>query len=89
MPTRRITSPEPLSVTPATPPTGATESSSTENETADLIEDTIGFWQPRYGRPLTREDARQIIENLVGFFTTLQRWAAAERAGKEDEDTPA
>ena len=42
-----------------------------------LAEETVGFWEPRYSRPLTAEDARQIVENVTGFFTVLQGWAAA------------
>ena len=42
-----------------------------------LLEDTIQFWQSRTSRPLTREDARQAVENIVGFFTTLQYCTAA------------
>ena len=42
-----------------------------------LIEETIQLWQPRTSRPLTGEDARQMLENVVGFFTTLQGWSAA------------
>jgi len=41
-----------------------------------LVEETIRFWQPRYSRPLTDEDARQMLENVAGFFATLQRWSA-------------
>ena len=41
-----------------------------------LIEETIQLWQPRTSRPLTGEDARQMLENVVGFFTTLQGWSA-------------
>ncbi len=51
-----------------------------------LVEETIRFWQPRSSRPLTTEDARQMVENVSGFFTTLQRWSeAAERAKPEPE----
>jgi hypothetical protein len=46
-------------------------------ERQDLLENTIRFWQPRSSRPLTREDARQAVENVVGFFTTLQNWSSA------------
>lgn len=42
-----------------------------------LLERTIQFWQPRISRPLTHEDARQMVENVTGFFTTLQHWSAA------------
>lgn len=42
-----------------------------------LLEETVRFWQPRYSRPLTHEDGRQIVENVTGFFAVLQGWAAA------------
>jgi hypothetical protein len=41
------------------------------------LEETVRFWQPRYSRRLTPEDARQIVENVTGFFSVLQRWSAA------------
>ena len=44
-----------------------------------LLDETIQFWQPRTSRPLTPEDARQMVENVTGFFT-LQRWSAAADA---------
>ena len=46
-------------------------------EKLPLIEGTIQLWQPRISRPLTGEDARQMVENVVGFFTSLQGWSAA------------
>jgi hypothetical protein len=42
-----------------------------------LIENTIKFWQSRNSCVLTPEDARQAIENVTGFFTTLQSWSPA------------
>ena len=42
-----------------------------------LIAETIQLWQPHSERPLTGEDARQMLENVVGFFTTLQGWSIA------------
>ena len=49
----------------------------------NLINQTIGLWQPRSRRDLSREDARQIIENVTGLFSTLHEWSRAEisRAG--------
>jgi hypothetical protein len=44
-----------------------------------LIDKTLKVWQPRTARALSPEDARQIIENVTGFFTILQEWDAAER----------
>jgi hypothetical protein len=46
-------------------------------ERLPLLEETIRFWQPRVSRQLTDEDARQMVENVTGFFTTLQGWSAA------------
>jgi len=43
----------------------------------DLLDLTITFCQPRYERELTEEEARQIVENLVGFLGTLVRWRMA------------
>jgi hypothetical protein len=44
----------------------------------NLIDRTIAVWQPRLRRDLNREDARQIAENLTGFFTILAEWSRAE-----------
>jgi hypothetical protein len=44
----------------------------------NLIDRTIAVWQPRLRRDLNREDARQIAENLTGFFAILAEWSRAE-----------
>ena len=44
----------------------------------NLIDRTRKVWQPRLGRDLSREDARQIAENVTGFFSVLAEWARAE-----------
>jgi hypothetical protein len=44
----------------------------------NLIDHTRQVWQPRLGRDLSREDARQIAENVTGFFTILAEWSRAE-----------
>ncbi len=43
-----------------------------------LIDRTHKVWQPRIRRNLTDEDARQIAENVTGFFSILAEWARAE-----------
>jgi hypothetical protein len=48
-------------------------------ERGDFIEQTIDIWQKRTDRRLTREDGREIIENITGFFTILQEWERKER----------
>ena len=44
----------------------------------NLIDQTRQVWQPRLGRDLSNEDARQIKEDVVGFFSILAEWSRAE-----------
>jgi hypothetical protein len=44
----------------------------------NLTERTCEVWRPRLGRDLSREDARNIRENVVSFFAILSEWARAE-----------
>jgi hypothetical protein len=54
-----------------------------------LINRTRQVWQPRLGRDLTREDARQIAENVTGLFAILAEWSRAEKlAAANDAATP-
>jgi hypothetical protein len=46
----------------------------------NLINRTRKVWQPRIGRNLTDEDARQISENVTGFFAILAEWSRVEIA---------
>lgn len=41
----------------------------------NLIETTTKLWRRRLRRDLSREDARQIVENVTGFFGVLTEWA--------------
>ena len=43
----------------------------------ELIDKTLIAWQPRTSRKLSREDAREITENVLGFFSLLLEWDAA------------
>jgi hypothetical protein len=40
-----------------------------------LIDRTRQVWQPRLGRDVSREDARQITQNVTGFFGILAEWS--------------
>ncbi len=40
----------------------------------ELVEDARRVFQKRTERILTSEDARQILENLTGFFSILHEW---------------
>ncbi len=50
------------------------------------LEETLQFWQQRTSRQLTHEDARQMVENVAGFFTTLQRWSAEADARRSEPE---
>jgi hypothetical protein len=39
----------------------------------------LAFWQPRSSRTLTDCDARQISDNMTGFFRVLLDWEKSER----------
>ncbi|RLC88205.1 MAG: hypothetical protein DRJ03_03405 [Chloroflexi bacterium] len=51
----------------------------------DFLDETIQVWQPLSPEPLTREDAREIIENSVGFYGTLIRWAQEASVSKKSD----
>lgn len=51
----------------------------------DFLDYTLKVWQPRTSRKLNREDARQIYENLTGFFQILMKWDASERQSKLED----
>jgi hypothetical protein len=55
-----------------------TSPAANDNLKDDLIRRTRQVWQPRLGRDLSREDARQIAENVTGFFAVLAEWSRAE-----------
>jgi hypothetical protein len=44
----------------------------------NLIEETRRLWHSRSGRDVSREGARQIAENVTGFFAVLAEWSRAE-----------
>ena len=48
-----------------------------------FLDETIKFWQPRIQRELSQEDARQIIENVNGFFRLLLEWDAQRHRGHD------
>ena len=45
----------------------------------EFIKYTLEVWQPRTPRRLTEEDAREIIDNITGFFKVLIEWDEKER----------
>ena len=54
-----------------------------------LIDRTRKTWQPRAARNLSDEDAREITENVTGFFKLLMEWEAKEdEAMRREADHP-
>jgi hypothetical protein len=61
----------------------AEQTPTAQRGSADYLDATREFWQARTGRPLSREDAREMAHNLLGFFRVLREWTLAERARAE------
>ena len=53
----------------------------------NLIDRTRQVWNPRLKRDLSREDCRQIVENLTGFFGLLADWSRAEMASPANDNS--
>jgi hypothetical protein len=54
----------------------------------NLIEKTRRLWHSRLGRDVSREGARQIAENVTGFFAVLAEWSHAEGRAANDNKAP-
>jgi hypothetical protein len=48
---------------------------------------TRRLWNPRLGRDLTDEDARQITHNVTSFFGILAEWSRAEKLAAANDAT--
>lgn len=48
-------------------------------QTDDLVDWTRAVWQPRLGRDLSPDEAKQITANMTGFFAIMAEWARKER----------
>lgn len=51
-----------------------------ETPAEERIARTLEVWSRRSTRPLTEEDAREIAENMTGFFGVLLEWKAKKQA---------
>jgi hypothetical protein len=52
----------------------------------NLLGRTLAVWQPRAHRELGSEDARQIAENVCGFFSILRGWSHAEKLSAANDN---
>ena len=55
----------------------------------NMTDRTHKVWQSRIGRDLTDEDARQIAENVTGFFAILAEWSRAATPAPANDATVA
>jgi hypothetical protein len=56
----------------------------------NFLDRTIVLWRHRMGREISREEARQIAENVTGFFSVLHAWSRGEtRAEANENEQPA
>jgi hypothetical protein len=52
-----------------------------------LVDRTLEFWQTRTSLTLTREDAREMVENITGFFRILREWEVADQPAATARET--
>lgn len=45
-----------------------------KNSQQHILDQTRKLWRTRFNIELTEEDARQAVENVVGFFQVLKEW---------------
>lgn len=46
-----------------------------DNHNDELIGRTREVWQPRLGRDVSRDEAKQIAASMTGFFAVLAEWS--------------
>lgn len=69
---------------------GSSVKAANDNLNDHLIGRTREVWQPRLGRDLSRDEAKQIAANVTGFFSILAEWSRAELpAPANDNDSGA
>ena len=52
-----------------------------------LLAETRGLWGRRYGRPITDEEAQEIIDNMVAFAEIIIDWYMEDQSrGKSSEE---
>jgi hypothetical protein len=52
----------------------------------NFVDRTIALWRHRLGREVSRENARQITENVTGFFSVLNAWSRREAFAAANEN---
>ena len=55
--------------------------SASDTEREALIDEAIALFSSRYGRAISAEEARQMVERLTAFFSLLVEWDRTKREG--------
>lgn len=58
-----------------------------DNLNDELIGRTREVWQPRLGRDLSRDEAKQIASSVTGFFAVLAEWSRADMPKPANDDS--
>lgn len=66
--------------------TGDTSVMKMDQQPIDLIETTRAFWEKRLERPVSAEEAREMIANVLGYFSLLADWDAEEHQHSQTTD---
>lgn len=45
-----------------------------KKEHPDILKKTMAFWGERTGKSFSREEAREMVANISGFFQVLAEW---------------
>lgn len=64
-------------------PARKSQSASQQRPPEDFLEETIRVWQPYSSERLSREDAREILANVSGFFRVLRAWSEEDRLDQQ------
>jgi hypothetical protein len=74
------------SINPADEPRSGSPLGGGHTGGGERVARTLEVWSRRSTRPLTEEDARQITENMTGFFGVLIEWKSSKRAAIVRQD---
>lgn len=57
-----------------------------DNLNDDLVGRTREVWQPRLGRDLSCDEAKQITASVTGFFAVLADWSRADMPDQANDN---
>ena len=55
--------------------------SASDSDREALIDEAVALFSSRYGRAISAEEARQMVERLTSFFSLLVEWDQTKREG--------